>query len=339
MPEKKIKELLRKYLEGRATPEEEKLVDDWYESLSGVHEKVGLSDSERGILRSFYWNSISKKIHSGSAEGRDRGLWSKKIMGLAASVAALVMVSIFLLPSQVDDSGVSEVAAHSVQQEIRNETDQIRHVVLPDNSSIRLFPGSKLQYGGDFNGSDRRVRLSGQAFFKISHNPEKPFYVLANEVVTKVLGTKFCVKAYPDDMRVTVAVRSGKVSVYTHAEKNRGLSDEETIILTPNQQAVYTRNDRKVSRTLVKDPEIVIPKEQVAKIRFDGVPVSEIFRTLEKMYNVEIVFDENVFSKCPITTSVAGHDLYERIDVICEITGSSYRIENTTIVIAGSGCN
>jgi transmembrane sensor len=338
MPEKKIKELLRKYLEGRATAEEQKLVDDWYDSLSGVQEKVRLSDTERGILRSFYWNCISKKIHPASAERRDRDLWPT-IMGLAASVAALVMVSMFLLPSQIDDSGVSEVAAHSVQEEIHNETDQIRDVVLPDNSSIRLFPGSKLQYGGDFNGSDRRVHLSGQAFFKISHNPEKPFYVLANEVVTKVLGTKFCVKAYPGDMRVTVAVRSGKVSVYTHAEKNRGLSDEETIILTPNQQAVYTRNDRKVSRTLVKDPEIVIPKEQVAKIRFDGVPVSEIFRTLEKMYNVEIVFDENVFSKCPITTSVAGQDLYERIDVICEITGSSYRIENTTIVITGSGCN
>jgi transmembrane sensor len=336
MPEKKIQGLLKKYLEGRATPEEKKLVDDWYDSLARFREKAQLSDAERGILRSFYWKSISKKIRVGREKPRD--LWPK-VIGVAASIAALVMVSTFLLPSQVDDSQVSEVAAHSVQEEIRNETDQIRHVVLPDNSSVRLFPESKLRYGGDFNERDRRVDLSGQAFFNISHNPEKPFYVFTNEVVTKVLGTKFCIKAYPDDMRVTVAVKSGKVSVYTQDKKNQALPDTERIILTPNQQAVYTRSDRKVSRTLVKDPDVVIPEEQAAKIRFDGVPVSEIFKALEKMYNVEIHFEEDVFSKCSITTSVSGQDLYERIDVICEITGSSYRIENAAIVISCAGCN
>lgn len=335
MPEKKIQELLRKYLDGRATPEEEKLVDDWYDSLS-FSDKTQLSDAERSIFRSYYWNSIRSKM-PGHA-GRERNL-SSGLIGLAASVAAIVVMALFFFPSGIHDRNLSQVNAPPVMEEIFNETDENRQVRLPDSSRVVLFPGSSLQYTGEFNMSERKVHLSGQAFFDISHDEKKPFYVLANEVVTKVLGTSFCVTAYPEDGSITVAVKSGKVSVYTHAKEGAVLPDEEKIILTPNQQAVYTRSDQKVSRVLVRDPQVVIPEEEVKKIRFEGVPVSEIFKALEKMYNVEIDFEEDAFSRCSITTSATGKDLYERIDVICDITGASYRVENTTIVISGTGCN
>src|SRR5690606_28024749 len=96
--------------------------------------------------------------------------------------------------------------------------------------------------------------------------------------------------------------------------------------------------DRKVARALVNDPKIIISREEVEKIRFEGAPISDIFRALEKMYGVEILFDETKFSDCTITTSVDGKDLYERIDVICEITGARYSVEETRIIIQGTGC-
>lgn len=336
MPDIKIKELLRKYLEGRATPEEEKLVDDWYGSLSGNDDMLHLSDTERSILRNLYWNSLKAKIRQPGAQSRN--LWPKFI-GIAASVAAIVMVTLFLLPSEVRDSEYARMENPAGMNEIFNDSGIIREVVLPDSSAVMLFPGSKLQLSHGFNVVERKIHLSGQAFFDISHNADKPFYVFANEVVTKVLGTSFRVTAYPKEVNITVAVKSGKVSVYANPEKNPVLPNTEKIILTPNQQAVYSRSDRKVSRMLVKEPEVIITEEEVKKIRFEGKPVSEIFKVLEKMYGVEIVFEKEVFTNCSITTSVSGKDLYERVDVICEIIGAAYTVEETRILISGAGCN
>lgn len=335
MPDNKMQELLKKYLEGRATPEEEQLVDDWYDSLSSRQDKIHLSDEERRILRSDYWDSIKTKIRG--PVGKSRNLWPG-LIGVAASIAAIVVMAVLLLPAEIRDQEVVEANVPTRMEEIFNRTEEVSHLALSDGSRVMLFPGSRLLYSQEFNVEERTVHLSGEAFFDISHDAEKPFYVFANEVVTKVLGTSFSVTAYPEDLRITVAVKSGKVSVYTNPEKSTA-SPEEKIVLTPNQQAVYTRSDQKVSRMLVKEPQVVIPDEEVKKIRFESVPVSEIFKALEKMYNVKIDFEERVFSKCSITTSVTGKDLYERIDVICEITGASYTVEDTTVVISGTGCN
>lgn len=335
MPEKDIQELLKKYLEGSGTPEEEKLVDEWYDSLSSQQGNTELLDTERSILRQDYWNSIKKNIR-GQA-GKSQSFWPR-LLRVAASIAAIAVMTVLLLPSEIHHQDAFNSNVPTGMDEIFNTTGKVSHVALSDGSRVMLFPGSRLVYCHEFNVDERKVHLSGEAFFDISHDAEKPFYVFSNEVVTKVLGTSFSVTAYPEDSHITVAVKSGRVSVYTNP-KRATASSEEKIVLAPNQQAIYTRSDQKVSRMLVKEPQVVIPEEEVEKIRFESVPVSEIFKALEKMYNVKIDFEERVFSKCSITTSVTGKDLYERIDVICEITGAFYEVQGTTIVISGTGCN
>ena len=86
-------------------------------------------------------------------------------------------------------------------------------ITLSDGSSVILQPNSKLSYPKIFTGNERKVYLSGEGFFEISKNRKKPFFVYANEIVTKVVGTSFRVKAYPDQPDVEVIVRTGKVKV------------------------------------------------------------------------------------------------------------------------------
>ena len=326
-----MQELLKRYLEGRVTPEEKKLVDEWYDSLSRQRDGIRIHDDEKRTLREFYWNSLASKM--GHSSGRIRSLLPGFI-GIAAAVAGIAILSVIYFESpDLQPLGKKETA---VLYEVNNDSESVRSVSLPDSSEVVLFPGSKLEYGSGFNLNERKIHLTGEAFFDISHNEQKPFYVYTSEVVTKVLGTSFSVKAYPGDRLITVSVKSGKVSVYTQVEKDI-LS--ENLILTPNQEAVYTRSDQKVSRKLVEEPQIIIPEEEVKKIRFEGASLADIFRALEKMYGVEIIFDAGVFSDCSITTWVDGQNLYERIDVICDITGSKYEIDGTRILISGTGCN
>jgi transmembrane sensor len=338
MPDNRIKELLRKYLNGTATPEETKLVDDWYSSLSGEDKIDRLSDVDRTRLRNEYWEGIKSRMKRSSS--KQKTLWVGW-MALAAAVSGIVVLVYFFLPSfqKLDSSGpFSEVSeANAFTESIKNSTDEAREITLPDSSRVTLFPGSALGIHDAFNTNSRTVSLSGRAFFDVSRDESRPFFVLTNEVVTKVLGTSFTVSAFPGDREITVAVTSGKVSVYAEMDENKVAS--ENIILKPNQQAVYNKSERKVARTLVSVPKVVIPEEEVKKIRFEGMPVSEIFKALEKMYGVDIEFDEKSFRNCSMTTSVSKGELYDKIDVICEITGASYSLEDARIRISGSGCN
>lgn len=336
MPGIKIKELLRKYLAGDVTPEQKKIVDEWYDSLSSPGDDLRLSDRDRKALKEYYWTSLQAKMRP---HGSGRVIRWPKAFALAACVSAIVVACVFYFQPSVKEripyAAKPVINAH----EISNDSPSDRLVDLPDGSHVTLSPGSRLRYSNAFNVRDRRISLSGRAFFEIFHNPDKPFYVFANEVVTKVLGTCFSVEAYPDGMNITVSVKSGKVSVYTHLKSDSLLAESEKIILTPNQKAVYSRSDNRVSRMLVKNPDVIISEEEVKKIRFEGAAASEIFKALEKMYGVQIDFEESRFSNCFLTTSVKGDDLYERIDVICEIIGAAYSVEGTTIVIKGAGCN
>ncbi len=333
MPDKDIKELLRKYLNGSATPEEQALVDAWYDSLS-EGDRHRLNDDERKDLRSAYWQSLRSEMQT---YREPRAVWPALL--IAAAVSALVFMIIFYGPTFLAQNEKPSLAQTELTYHIiENHTPEEKVVILSDSSLITLSPGSDLWVASSFNDVDRRVKLSGEAFFDIHRDEARPFFVVANEVVTRVLGTSFTVTAYPDDTDITVAVASGKVSVYAHVD---GIltPGKENVVLTPNQQAVYDKTERKVSRLLVKEPQIVITKEEAEKIRFDGIAVSEIFKVLEKMYGVEIDFDEKAFSTCSMTTSVSDKDLYERIDVICAITGASYTVDDGRIRISGKGCN
>ncbi len=331
MSENQIGALLRKYLEGRATSSEKKLIDEWYDSLHESAERSNLSEDERKALRKYYWESLK----SGMAvdRGKTRRM-APAVLLAAASVSILVSISFFFFRQgqEVKFTGgdISYEAKHAI-----NDTDSAMAVTLSDNSQVVLSPGTELEYPVQFSGSTRKVRLSGEALFDIERDETKPFYVYARDVVTKVLGTSFQIKAYPGDEQVRVSVLSGKVSVYRETESE---DDSMPVVLTPNQEAVYSPEDQKVARTIVSDPKIIISDEEVMKIHFEGAPVSEIFKALERMYGITIVFDESKFSDCTVTTSINGKDLYERIDVICEITGASYTTQDTTIVIHGTGC-
>ena len=92
-------------------------------------------------------------------------------------------------------------------------------------------------------------------------DPQQPFFVYANEVVTKVLGTSFRVKAYDEGKDVMVSVREGKVSVYSEknqsAKQNIIESEVNGVVLMQNQQVLYKRTDDSFNKTLIETPAIV----------------------------------------------------------------------------------
>lgn len=224
-------------------------------------------------------------------------------------------------------------------KEVSNNSAKIISVSMPDGSEVRLQPKSRLSYNQSFSGELREVYLSGEAFFEVKKNAKIPFVVYANGLVTKVLGTSFSIRAYEQDKQVSVNVKTGKVSVF--AQKTNQNTDPETkgIVLTPNQQVIYSKENEQLSRTLVAKPTILLTTQELQRFSFKNAPIDEIFAALEKAYGVEIIYDKEVMSNCRLTTSLINETLFEKLDIICAGIEASYKLIDAQVVITSNGCN
>ena len=113
-------------------------------------------------------------------------------------------------------------------------------IVLPDSSTVWLNSGSELKYPGAFENDRREVFLSGEAYFDVSKNQEAPFYVNANEIKVKVLGTRFNIKSYPDEGTIETTLEEGLV----HIGK---AGSSQIILLKPRQRAVFVRTGGEIN--------------------------------------------------------------------------------------------
>ena len=225
-----------------------------------------------------------------------------------------------------------------------NLTDGRMLIQLSDGTTVTLEPRSRLKYARDFkNKPYRKVYLTGEAFFDVAKNLQQPFYVYANEVVTKVLGTSFRVKAYDDERNIVVSVKEGKVSVYSEKclEKTQDVRkpDLNGVVLMPNQQVLYKRTDQSFNKTLVKMPAMLKAPGVTYSFNFSNTPVQKVFNVLTAAYGVEIIFNDELMKSCYLTAPLADEPLFEKLDIICRTIGASYALIDAKVVISTTGCN
>jgi len=218
--------------------------------------------------------------------------------------------------------------------------DEREVITLPDGSTVTLEPGSQLQVSADFEKKNREVTLIGEGFFEVTKDPARPFLVNTGKLVTRVVGTSFRIKAYDTDTSISVAVRTGKVTVFKRerAEATGGVSPEE-VSLTPNQQVVFVRADEQLIKTLVENPLIVRSSVQTNSFEFNETPIPEVLKMLTEAYGVTILYDADVLASCNLTASLNKQDLYQKLDLICEAIHANYQVINGQIRVSGTGCN
>lgn len=204
-----------------------------------------------------------------------------------------------------------------------------RKIQLADGTRVTLSPNSRLKISEHYGQKKREVSLTGEAFFDVVRNPEKPFLVYAGNLVTKVLGTSFTIRATDD--RVSVAVRTGKVTVY-RTEKKPGSALSEEMILLPNQQAVMEKAS--LVKTLVEEPVLLESPVE----RFAETPVNEVFHRLEKAYGIRILFEEDQLKDCNFTATFTRESLFDKLSFVCETIQARYEVVDGQIVIDGAKC-
>jgi len=156
-------------------------------------------------------------------------------------------------------------------------------VVLPDGSKVWLNAASSLHFPSAFPGNRRAVELTGEAYFEVTKNKEKPFVVNVGEMKVKVLGTHFNVNAYADESSIKTSLLEGSVNI------TRG---SETGMLKPGEQAILNNKENKFKITNVNMEEVTAWRNGV--FEFDGADITAIMREIGRWYNVEIVYDGKI---------------------------------------------
>jgi transmembrane sensor len=329
MEQEEFRKILTRYRLGQASPDEEKLIDEWYKALgqgSDTHEPR--PDKE---LEQYYWKKLDAFVDRD--ETKNRFIFPWLATGIAAS---MVMAAAFFYMTNTGvrrDFLANEKQPLQVRKNTGNEAQQF---MLPDGSYVTLKPESSVKFSPDFNTPTREVDLEGEGFFEVVHRDDQPFLVYAKDVTTKVLGTSFTVRAFKDDKDVVVAVRTGRVSVSTKLDKSAGKSE---VILTANQRLVFNKDQERISRGLVDSPQPLAAQEDIMRLRFEEAPVTEIFNAIEKLYGVDIMVDDAVLASCTLTTSITDGDLYNKLDIITRAIGARYFLEENRIIVQGKGCN
>lgn len=185
------------------------------------------------------------------------------------------------------DAAIDQIAYNTISTP-RGRQFQL---VLPDQTKVWLNAASSLKYPITFSGSERKVEVTGEAYFEVAKNPKMPFRVqINNETTVEVLGTHFNINSYQNESDIKTTLLEGSVKI---------ISNGESALIKPGQQAKVER----LNITMPNSNHIEILKAvNVDKVMawkngvfdFEDATLEEVMRQLERWYDIEVVYEKNI---------------------------------------------
>ncbi len=274
--EDNIANLITKKLAGELTFNEQLVLEEWlkakdehlayYQSINSIWEEAKPDYPELDQDEEQIWLKLEDKLDQvdNSAVDADpiplqkaAGTSSKfgfPVIRVAAAVVFLAIVvatlmQVYNYPNVVVDFAPNHanlIILPKPLAAIRLSSDSNNVFILPDNTKVWLNSHSFLSYDQSFGEVERKVILDGEGYFEVAHNAKIPFFIEANGSETKVLGTKFNLKAYQDSP-LAVTVVSGKVAFSSVHER------EEQVLLNKGEKATLYVHERRLVKQKWED--------------------------------------------------------------------------------------
>lgn len=273
---------------------------------------------------------ILQKIHSRLYVPAPTFMQAVRINRLKIAIAALIII-IAGLGYWCMDNGVFFVPA---EKEIVT-TGKRKTVKLPDGSLITLEPNSRLAYPNRFTGGTREVHLTGEAYFEVKPNKEKPFIVRTPNLIATVLGTSFNVEAYQNGI-ARVVVTTGRVKVQTVNASN----ELQTVIINANQCVAYNITINEIEKRNVPEEAIYYRQRHSGKFSYAGVPVTKVIKEMERFYRTPVTLEGNM-SGCVFYGYFQVNDPLDRALSLVALSLNATVQKNSTnkgYLITGGNC-
>lgn len=283
---------------------------------------------------------INKSDIRGIENKSNNYLVISKIMAWRAAsvILLLILTGLFLLNQNRKE--IDPLAENSIKQ-IRYKsftTSKVlytpkgvkAHLILPDSSQVWLNSDTRIEYPDTFDLSVRNVTISGEAYFSVVKNPQRPMVVKTKKGFSiEVLGTEFNVKAYEDDNRAQATLYSGEINLLRERD-NKIISTK----VEPNQTIIINSEPAgiNVSKVLKETPADESAWKE-GKIIFDSTPVSELIKTLERWHGVEFIVKDPEILNYKITATFNSESIVQIMDLIQLTSLIKYEVQNRKVIL------
>lgn len=275
-------QLIVEYLEGSISKTDQRALEKWVGESSAnrelYYQSVEVWLAAQASLGANRDNGAEYKRFRQRMKRRSLGLVVRRTMRYAAAMVAGVAVTSAIFMQHIDSQ---RMIAEDRTQSINLSEGSKSHMYLADGSEVWLNSGSSLSYNGLFSSENREVTISGEGYFDVAKDSERPFIVNAGEVKVRVHGTKFNVRSYSKDDFINVSLKEGSVSLTTEG-------NSAPLFIVPSQMCSYDKSSG----------DVVISHINVQGIGswikdglfFNELSLLEITKVLERRYGVKFIF-------------------------------------------------
>lgn len=211
------------------------------------------------------------------------------------------------------------------QVRIATEKGERQEVSLPDGTKVWLNAASRLTYPSRFDSGERKVMLSGEAFFDVTARASQPFSIRTDNLQVTVLGTRFNLKAYENESASSISMASGKVNIDVNGSHESGGK-----VIAAGEQGVLNKSTGQFATT--KIDTAWVGKWRSDELFIDGQSLKEVFGMLERQYNVSIEVHNNKILSESVTLNLQEPTLEEVLDMLSYTTNFTYEFKNDSTI-------
>lgn len=188
---------------------------------------------------------------------------------------------------------------------------QTYEFTLPDGTTVWLNAESKIVFSSKFTGNERRILLSGEAYFAVKHNEKQPFRIESRGQVVEDIGTEFNIQAYEDDPQIKTTLVEGSASVVSVQHP------KNSVVLSPNQQAIL--NSGKIKVQTADTEQETAWKQGVFMFRSERI--GDLMKRVERWYNVNIVYEDISLAEMKFSGAISRYENISKLLDILQTTG------------------
>lgn len=327
-----IKEIIAYYLEHDVSERNrdrvlERIADtmddkDVNESLGSLWAQSDSASMDEGEISAAYERLRITNVEKKKSKYLKLFTWQR----IAAVIIPLVMLVVFgkLYVQMSDELKASQVVAMLQEHTV---SDECKTIALADGTQVRLNQSSVLLYPEKFSGKERKVFLTGEAFFDIKHDGRHPFHVSTPYFNITDLGTSFSVSSYATDVEVSTTLKTGKIEL-------KIVGEDKVYSMKPNDQLVYNVKTKAVDLRQVTNEDDGLNWRN-KQISLDDVTLAEAARIMGDVYGVKFVFRSSRHRNTKITVHFnRGESLKKALAIVGNLVpGLEYELMKDKVII------
>lgn len=336
-------------------PDEKKIVEDAKNMILALHQMLSENQSKFSSFEPENIKNISvnapKEFNNKIINLKPEKRFKKhRYIFYAAASVLVIICSVFIFNSVNNTNNTAQKTAVNYYHNYQTIPKEKKVIWLPDSTKVILNSNSTLEVAQDFGDHNRTVTLSGEAFFNVTHDKQKPFIVKTASYKVKVLGTIFNVKAYPEDATSETSLLRGSIELILKNDKDR------SFLLKPNEKAVLYNNNVVVNKDKNSTQSESNPESEKVAIKAiaqktDSLDIPETAWTqnrleivnetfenikprLERWYGVNIFFNDDIVKSYKYTATFEGESIAQVLEALKVSYPFKYEIKNKNIYLS-----